>query len=518
MMRFLRKHRGWLMSVIAILVIPFCLYFVKTDYGAMRKDDFAHIYDRNVSLVEAKKYARLLDLARALGLSDLQQSLTLGAKDQNEVYADFILNLLIVRHEAEQLGIRPTDAEVIDVIHNLPAFHGPSGFDMKKYDDFVQNALSPNGLSEAQVEDVVRDDLTLKRLRQLLATGVSVPESVSKANFDEAYGKLNVSVIRLRGADVAKEIKISDNDIQKYFDGHKAEYKTEEKRKADFVQLTLTDEQKKLAGKERIDALQKLADRANDFSQALLEKGTDFKQAAAKFQVPIRSTGEFTAAAPDPQLKDAPQVAGITFKLTQQDPNSDPVQVADGFYIVHLAGIVESRPLTLEEAKPKVVESLNRARSRELLSTKGAEIAHQLRDALASGQSLDAAIKKAGVKAEKIPPFTLMEEPKTKPDEKDAKNEPPDFIAIKNAAARLSPGEVSEFMPWEDGGLIAVLEKREPPDSATYAQSKAAFDERYLSNKRDVVFYEWMRDRQRDAGLISAQTEPAGPPPPAGNS
>lgn len=489
------------MTVIAILAIPFCLYFVKTDYTAIRPDQFARIYDRNVSTVEARKCARFLDLARALGMADLQQNLTAGAKDQNEAYTDFVLSLLVMRHEAEQLGIRPTQAEIIDVIHNLQAFRNSSGFDLKKYDDFVQNALSPSGMTEAQIEDLVRDQICLKRIKQLLAAGVSLPESESKANFERAYDKLFVSVIRLRAADVVKDIKITDDEIQKYFEGHKAEYKTEEKRKVEFVELSLSDEQKKLTGRDRIDALQKLSDGSNDLTQALLEKGADFKQVAEKFKLPVHTTGEFTAIAPDPEFKAAPEAAGAAFKLTPQDPNSDPFQVAEGFYILHLVSIVESRSLTLEEAKPKVVEAIKRSRSREMVSTKGSDIAHQLREATRSGQPLEAAIQKSGAKAEKIPPFALMDDSKEKMDDKT--KEPADFLGIKNAASRLEPGEVSEFFPWEDGGLIVVLEKREPPDPVKYAETKATFDERYLNNKRELVFYEWLHERQREAGLFS---------------
>ena len=72
---------------------------------------------------------------------------------------------------------------------------------------------------------------------------------------------------------------------------------------------------------------------------------------------------------------------------------------------------------------------------------------------------------------------------------------------IKNAASQLQPGEVSEFIPWEDGGLIVVSEKREPPEAAKYEQEKASFDQRYLKSKQEIVFYEWLRDRQREAGL-----------------
>ena len=66
MMKFLRKHRHWLMAVIAILAIPFIFYFVqRPDYGAMRSDQFARVYDRNVSMLEAQQTARLFDLAHA---------------------------------------------------------------------------------------------------------------------------------------------------------------------------------------------------------------------------------------------------------------------------------------------------------------------------------------------------------------------------------------------------------------------------------------------------------------------
>lgn len=498
------------MSVITILSIPFIFYFVKTDLSSgMRSDQFAELYNRKVSAVEAQRLARLLRLAQALGLSDLQQSLTTGAKDENETVIAFVLNLLVLRHEAARMGIRPTESEVIDMVHSLEPFRDASGFDLKKYDDFVQNALAPNGLDEGQMEELVRDDLALKRIKQLLNTGVSVSPEVSQADFDEGYGKLYAVVVRLPSAQVAKDIKISDEDIKKYFDPHKDEFKTEEKRKVDFVELALTEEQKKLKGKERIDALQKLADRANDVSQALLEKDADFGKVAARFQLPVRTSGEFTAAAPDPQFRDAgSQLDSAAFKLTKQEPISDPIQVGDGFYILHLASVAESRKLILEEAKPKVVDAITKSRSQELLSTKAAEIARQLRDGVKSNQPIEAVAQKAGVKAEKIPPFTLMDEAKSKVDEKKPA-EAPDLMLIKNAAARLQPGEVSEFIPLEDGGVLVALEKREPPEAAKYRENKAAFEERYLNGKQQIVFYEWLRDRQRDAGLGQ-------PAPPAG--
>ena len=502
-MKLLRRHRDWLMIVIAILAIPFVFYFVqRPDYGAIGRDQFAHIYDRNVSILEAQQMARLLSLAQTLGMSDFVGTMTAGAgMNQNQAAVQFIISLLVLRHEAERLGLRPSASEVAEVVRKLPAFQSESGFDINKFNEVVQNGLAPLGLAEEHIEQLVRDQICLTEIQKLLAAGVSFPKNELDENFHRGYDKLYVSVIRFRATDFDKDIKISDDDIQKYYDAHKAELKTDEKRKVDFVQLTLTEEEKKLAGKERIEALQKLADRATDFTQALLEKGADFKEAAAKSQLPVHETGEFTAAEPDPQLKVDPKLGATAFKLSVQEPNSDPVQVADGFYILRLTGKTETQPLTLEEAKPKIVDALKKTRGRELLSTKGAELVQQLREAKNSGQPLETAIQQAGAKPEKLPAFSLIEEEQQKPDVKEPKNQSPELLAVKDAVVLLNPGDVTDFVPSGTDGFIAILEKREPLADANAGEKKVAFEKRILENKERIVLVEWLRNRQEAAGL-----------------
>jgi hypothetical protein len=464
MMKLLRRHKDWLMIVIAILAIPFVFYFVqRPDYGAIRADQFARIYDRNVSMLEAQQTARLLSLAQALGMSDFVGTMTAGAgMNQNQAAVQFIVNLLVLRHEAERLGLQPDTSEIADAVRKLPAFQGDAGFDINKFNDLVQNGLAPLGLTEEHIEQLARDQITLDDIQKLLAAGVSLPKAELDENFQRGYDKFFVSVIRLHSADFEKDIQIKDEDIQKYYDAHKSELKTDEKRKVEFVQLTLSEEEKKLGGKERIEALQKLADRATDFTQALLEKGADFKAAAAKFQLPVHETGEFTAAEPDPQLKVDPKIGAAAFKLSVQESNSDPIQVADGFYVLHLTGRTESQPLTLEQAKPKIVDALKKARARELMSTKGSELVQQLREAKKSGEPLEAAMEKAGAKPEKLPPFSLIDEESANAEDKKPKTETPELFAVKEAVAFLNPGDVTDFVPSGTDGLIAILDKREP--------------------------------------------------------
>ena len=65
---------------------------------------------------------------------------------------------------------------------------------------------------------------------------------------------------------------------------------------------------------------------------------------------------------------------------------------------------------------------------------------------------------------------------------------------------------MSPFLPTADGGLIAVLEKREPLDVAKFEQTRPLLEARLIQNKRAIVFYEWLMERRREAGVILAKT------------
>src|SRR5262249_31357842 len=241
-------------------------------------------------------------------------------------------------------------------------------------------------------------------------------------------------------------------------------------------------------------------------SQALLEKGADFRQVAAKFQLPVETTGEFTLAAPDPKLMAEPELNPTVFKLTPQEPTSDPVQLGDGFAILHLAGVVEARPLTLDEAKLKIVDQIKTERSREMATAKGRKAAETLRNGLKAGQPLQFTLEQAGgLKAEKMEPFTMADEGDPKNPADKPREESMDVRMIKNVASQIQPGEPSDFVPWVDGGFIVLVEKREPPDPAKYQETKAMLEKNYLQTAPEYVFMEWLRDRQRAPGLGSAK-------------
>jgi hypothetical protein len=508
MITIMRKHHKWLMIVIAILAIPFIFYFNKTSWGVPRVNDIGRIYDRPVTQVEFQRSARLLSLAQALGLT-MWHELTAGAQSEADLYVNFTFNRLVLKHEAQKLGIQPTDKEIENFVQTLRPFRGDTGnFDPNKYTEFTQTRLPSLGFKEAQVEELISDQLSLNRVKELLGTGLQVAESESMEYYQQTHGKLQVAVVRFRQDDFQKDVKITDEDIAKYYEAHKAELKNDEKRKVEFVAFTFSEEEKKLTGKERIDALQKLANRANDMVQGLLDKSAKFSDVAAKFNAPVQSTGEFTAAAPDPLLAPVPQLTQYAFQLTTQDATSDAIQGPEGFYVMHLVGTVPGRPLTLDEAKPKITEALQKEKLHQLVANKGADTARVIREALRAGTPLDTAMNQSGLQVERIPVFSIVESATPTPapspaltadKDKPVKAETPDLPMIKNAVAELNPGDSTDFVATDKGGLVAVLEKRDPADPADYPKVKTTFETSYLQSKRAAVFDEWLQDRRQAA-------------------
>src|SRR5438270_4089691 len=104
MIKILRKHRNWLMIVIAILALPFCLYFVKSDTSLIRADTFVQMYGRKVTMTQAQRQARLYQLSRLLEITDLDNGLAPGGGNDDQKATSFVINLMVLRHEAERLG------------------------------------------------------------------------------------------------------------------------------------------------------------------------------------------------------------------------------------------------------------------------------------------------------------------------------------------------------------------------------------------------------------------------------
>lgn len=494
MVHLFRKYQQPLMILITVLIIiTFVWFWNGSQSGRLERsgtDTIAIIYGHHVSDTEAQREGRKFYVALELGMIDLVQDL--AGFDRNQAVDNFVWNSMVLRREADRLQIVPTDEEVKAALVALRPLQTDGQFDPNKLNELVQRALTPRGFSDTVIDDLLRDELRLKKMKELVASGVEVTPAEFQSAYDQEHQKMEISVLRFNNVDFAKGLQISDDDAKKAFEPRHDQFKSDEQRKVKFVSFELTEAEKKLTGRDRNNALAKLASRANDFTQAMLEKDAQLDAVAAKFAVPVTATGEFTQATPDPRLANVPALAAAAFKLTKDDPNSDVIQGENGFSILHLEDIVPSRPLTFDEAKPKIVEQLKTERANESLKLKASEVRTRLQADLKAGKSWTDAALGAGQHVENIPPFSLAEP---------APAETADQQQITEKAVALGENQLSEFVPTEAGGLLVYLQKRLPVDPAQFAKEAAMLEPAFAQQKRSTAFREWLRV-QRDAAKL----------------
>lgn len=487
------------MIIVTILVIISFIAFYNGTRNSGRgggggAEKVATVYNHSVTLPEFERSARKYYIARQLGLADIVQLLGFGST-QNEQIQNYFFNQLVLQHEASLLQINPAADEV--QANEKRIFQTNGEFDSQKLTAFIEQGLAPMGFNGSVIDDLVTDSLQLRKLMSLIGSSVDVSPTELRSACNQYFRKTQIAVIRYGVADMLPNIQVENEDVKKTYEQGKEGFKSEEKRKIEFVTFALSDEEKTLKDASRIDALQKLANKANDFIQTASAKDAKFGEVAAQFKIPVTETAEFTQDAPDAKIEKLPGVTATAFKVTQDNP-TEAVQVDNTFYIVHLVSIEPSRQLTLEEAKPKIVERIKTGRAREALSLTASISRGTIEQAMKSGKSpLDAA-KEQKLKVDEIPPFSIAEFPR------DATQE---IQQLASKSIEMKEGQLSEFIPTPDGGCILYVEKLIPLDDAKFAEVKEKFLVDYLGKKRLFLFLEWLRLR-RDAAKIQFAQAP----------
>src|SRR5438067_3952843 len=157
MVNLLRKYQQSVMVVVTIVVIiTFVWYWNGTQAGRMERsgtDTYGTIYGRRVSETELTREARKFDIAAALGLFDLLQNL--AGYNPMQRYESFAWSSIILRHEAQQLQIAPTDEEVQAELVELAPLQTNGQFDPMKLGAIVQNLLPRLGFADTVIDEIL---------------------------------------------------------------------------------------------------------------------------------------------------------------------------------------------------------------------------------------------------------------------------------------------------------------------------------------------------------------------------
>lgn len=486
------------MIIIVILtIIAFAWLYNTTDFQKLEDSEIAEIYGRTIHKVDVEKQLKVYELASILGEMSFLQDLGGSAPTPNAASSEFIWNLLVLQHESKRLGIQPTEPQIAAGILAIPALQNNGAFDRERYARLLQDVLAPRGMTERHLEDLVRDILRLERLRQIVTSPVTVGDAEVKDAFRGLQGVDAQFVKLVPPADLKPAV--TPEEVEKMFNEQKANLVTPEYRSVKYVRFALPEVNPKLEGKARVDALQKLADQAEQLINNALAKGGSFEAAAAAQNLPVTTTAYFDptgAGTPETPALPAGLPASLVqsaFTLSVEKPMGDIVQDGDALYVAQLQQTLASRPLTLEEARPQIEARLLAQKTQAAFETYAATKAREIREAVAAGKSFTEAAQAAGLASQSIlnlSPFQQTPSP-----------EPTEDSQVARATLPLEPGQISGFQPAPGGGFIVQLTQRAPLDPALFESQQAEVKARILETKQNLLFIEWLNSARTAADL-----------------
>jgi hypothetical protein len=147
--------------------------------------------------------------------------------------------------------------------------------------------------------------------------------------------------------------------------------------------------------------------------------------------------------------------------------------------------------MTLDEARPEIVQTLADTAARTALEKAATDAVAKLRAALKAGQPFAQAVAAAGLQTEVFTNLSLFDQ-----------NTSPAQARYGEPATRLEENEVSGFQPSEEGGFLVWLEKRAPLDEKAYAQYRDMLASQTISTRERILWLEWLHNAQKDAGVV----------------
>jgi len=502
MTNVIRRYQQPMMIMITILIIiAFVWLYNTTQFEKLGVGSIATIYEKPLTQGDIDRHGREMQVAMRAGLFEYLSNLQ--AVDQNGPNMEaYVLHSIVTQHESKALQIRATNDDVFQAIKKLPRLQTNGQFDSSKYAAFAQETLAPYGFSTAQFEELIRNYVTLDRLHKLINATVGVSPSEFRKIYEQRFQKVQAELVRFKSADFLAQTSVTDDELKNAFEQNKERFVHPEKRTVKFVSIATPKDD---AATEKPDAdeaeddaedevaMKKHTEQAEAFAQAMLEAGATFDDVAAKQNLKVELTEEFSSATPPKAFEDEADVVKAASLLTETDPNSDPIQIDGGYAILHLEKLVPATAYTFEEAKAPLTENFKNQRAAELLKNKGVELRGKIATARAAGKSFADAVKELGLTVETPAAFAPGEGPS------EAAIPPNALMAL----AQAGENQLTDFLATPDGGILAFVVKREPLDETKYAEDMKMMMPQFGEARRRAAFAEWLRIA-RDAANIKA--------------
>lgn len=165
---------------------------------------------------------------------------SLSALDPNAVKKELLQAMIeetIMVKTAFDLGMRISPPRITSIITGTPLFQENGQFSMRSYQQFLLNG----NYTDAGFKNLLKDSLLKQELQQgLIQTAFSLPVDI-EALVKYMLQKRELRSLIIAATPFAKNVKLTEEEIKRYYDEHLKDFATEEKVSVEYVHLSLAE-------------------------------------------------------------------------------------------------------------------------------------------------------------------------------------------------------------------------------------------------------------------------------------
>ena len=516
----LRKNARWLMAGVLLLLIPgFVAMFTTTGNTDRRGGDLPTIHGKPIAAAE---FEQQQNLVQAQYMISQGRELRKTADTLDQLKQQAVVQLLLNR-KAKELGVRVTDAELMQQVQHLPMLVNDAGqFEPERYRRLLAY-LTKYGINEAAFEQVLRSQLLHAKLQQLIVSTVTAtPVEVQQA-YLPLNEKVTVDLVRFEMADYTVPITVSNAEVRAFYEESKESFRTPAKVKVRYATFPIAESEKtiQLSDDEinefyernrfkftdtnniakplvevkpevkaellKLRAERAAGDRATELTVKLVRQSEgkpDFAKLCAGLNAAVQETGYLTATNKLPSLQVGPDFIQKAFILTPDQPYSDPIAGSNAFYVLEYVDGKPSGIPAFEEVQDKATEQVRQLRRYAATLGDGTAKVERLKKLIAGGQTFAGACAELKLKVETPPAFTVAQE----------KLDLPAATSIQQVVLGLPVNATSDLIRTMTGGVVVHLRDRQAADLAEFEKNKAQFTQQVLQRNRQALFNAWLQD------------------------
>ena len=259
----IRKHSGLLIVIIGVALAAFVL----GDFLKPRNTN-PRLYVGEVAGEEISSEAFSMRVEeRTQATKNQRQSENLSQDDlfqiRQAVWNEMVNEILLTR-QYEKLGLAVTSDELTDQIvgeephqYVKQSFTDPNSgnFDPSVVVNFLQNLDRADPEMRKRylsLEAMIKDDLRKTKYQNLLTKAWFMPTAFAKLDYERINSTANIVYTATMLSTIADTaVTVTDQDLKKYYDDNKAQYKQEASRTIDYVVFPVqpsSDDRKEIAG------------------------------------------------------------------------------------------------------------------------------------------------------------------------------------------------------------------------------------------------------------------------------